>query len=454
MNYYPYERLGEQQSLTKEGFLLVTDVPMARTGMMLYGPGEVPVDPAPGEGLIYIHREPEEVFRPETMASMIGKPVVIYHPDRDVTPDNWDDLAIGTVISTRRGAVPDDDMMFGDIVITKRRGIQAIREEGLREVSCGYDAKYEETVVPGHANQRNIHYNHLALVDSARCGPRCAIGDRQTVRTGDCSMSWIDKVRAAFTAKDETALNAALSEAPRGETVQLTTAQLETIARTLDAKRTHDADHPDDCDCKMCKREKTNDSRLKKVEDSVDAISKDVKKMKDDAEEERKEKEKEEEKAKDNTAILGQLELEAPPGSGDAAMKAKDSAYVVDSFQESIALAEIITPGVQIPTYDAAAPPKKTLDALCKFRKQVLEVALTKPEYKLFMDGVLSGRTIDACDCNSVRTIFRATGQFAKNFNNRTETSDARTQDNGKPKKITLAELNKINREFYAGAAK
>ena len=38
-------------------------------------------------------------------------------------------------------------------------------------------------------------------------------------------------------------------------------------------------------------------------------------------------------------AILGELEYEAPPGTGDKARAAKDSAYLEDSFQDAVAKA-------------------------------------------------------------------------------------------------------------------
>ncbi|MCT9017197.1 DUF2213 domain-containing protein, partial [Cupriavidus gilardii] len=71
MRHYTVHRLGPKRALTPEGFLLCEDVPVARTGEMLYGPGEVPVEPGP-DGLIRISRTPDEVFRPETLASCIG----------------------------------------------------------------------------------------------------------------------------------------------------------------------------------------------------------------------------------------------------------------------------------------------------------------------------------------------------------------------------------------------
>ena len=86
--FYTVERLGARQSVTNDGFLLCEGVPIARIGQLLYAAGEVPVEPG-RDGIIRIERTPEEVFRPETLASFEGKPVTMDHPAEFVTPDTW-----------------------------------------------------------------------------------------------------------------------------------------------------------------------------------------------------------------------------------------------------------------------------------------------------------------------------------------------------------------------------
>jgi hypothetical protein len=458
--YFIRERLGQKQSLTPEGFLLCENTPIYRTGQMLYGPGEVyteidgEVQPLETglDGISYVDRSAEDVFRPETLASFEGKPVVNSHPDDDVTPDNWRRLASGVVLRVRRGEAAQDDVAIADLLITNKDDIEAVRD-GLREVSCGYQAKYEKTG-PARYRQFNIIGNHVALVENGRCGPRCAIGDKKTINTEDCAMSWIDKVKAAFAGKDEAALNAALAEAPKGDTVALTTEQLRTIS-----SMTRDAEHKEDCDCAKCKdakmKDRALDARMKKVEDAVDTIGKDVKSMKDEFEKKKKEEEEEEEKTKDNTAIEGSLEMEAPPGTGDEAKKAKDSAYFVDSWQETVSLAEIITPGYQAPTFDAKAAPRKTLDAVCQFRRGVLELAHTQPELKSYMDGVLSSRDMKRMTCDEVRTVFRSVGGYKRMLNNTrsNSTEDRNTASGGGSGAVgkikTPADMNKRLAEMY-----
>ena len=102
MRFYTVQKLGPKRSLTPEGFLLCEEVPVARTGEMLYGPGEVPVEPGP-DGLIRISRTPEEVFRAETMASCMGKDATLDHPDDFVQPSNYAALTQGVMLNPRRG---------------------------------------------------------------------------------------------------------------------------------------------------------------------------------------------------------------------------------------------------------------------------------------------------------------------------------------------------------------
>jgi hypothetical protein len=140
-DFLTVERLGPTQSLTPEGFLVVRNVPLARTGPQLYSDQELPLR-GDAAGRIVIDREPEDVFHPATIASLQGKPVCLDHPDDDVTPENHRDLAVGTVINPRRGLNGASNLLIGDLLIHDPQAIQAVRDKELTEVSVGYKADY------------------------------------------------------------------------------------------------------------------------------------------------------------------------------------------------------------------------------------------------------------------------------------------------------------------------
>jgi hypothetical protein len=447
VKFHTVSQLGPTQHMTAEGFLVCEAVPINRIGTMIYGPGETPVSVG-ADGIARIQREAEEVFRAETIASFNGKPVVNEHPDQDVTPTNWRQLAVGIVMDPRRGTAALEDTLLADFLITDQDTIEAIRSGSKREVSCGYDADYDE-LGPGLGRQKNIIGNHVALVDTGRCGPRCAIGDSSYQPEEEPMFGWKKKLKDAAASSDKSALSAVLDELP-----DELESKTHVHVHTHDAKEDEDEDEDD-------KKKKTNDamdSRLTKVEDAVRQIAADVKSIKDasekEDEEEEEKKKKEKERTEDNEKIEGNLEMEAPPGTGDRAYKAKDSAYLEDAFQATIAAAEIIAPGVQFPTFDKKAQPGKTYDSICQFRRRVLDLALAQPETRTFLDEITGGREMKKMTCDAIRSTFFATATFKKRANNIT----AHVEDSGtgvgggmgiKGTIKSPADLNKMMAERY-----
>jgi len=197
MMYYITEQLSEHIGETPEGFLLCKDVPLTRTGVFEYTASEVPVE-ASLDGMVKIQRDDDEVFAQNTIASFEGKPVTINHPEGMVTPENWSELAHGIVQNVRRGQGEMSDLLLGDLLITTEKGIELVKS-GLREVSCGYDAQYEQ-IEKGKGRQKEIIGNHIALVTKGRAGGRCAIQDGKTC-TG-CGKCTCNKDNAITTKED------------------------------------------------------------------------------------------------------------------------------------------------------------------------------------------------------------------------------------------------------------
>ena len=178
MKFYVVEKIGVKRAFTPEGFLLIEDVPVARTGTMIYGPHETPIEAGP-DGLVRVHREPQEVFNPTYIASLEAKPITNDHPDNEVNPDNYKSLTCGTMLNVRQGTGVHSDLLIADLLVCERQAIEDVLA-GKVEVSLGYEADYEEIQV-GEGRQLNMIGNHVALVQAGRCGPRCSIGDSNSI---------------------------------------------------------------------------------------------------------------------------------------------------------------------------------------------------------------------------------------------------------------------------------
>lgn len=415
---YTTARISAKQSLTPEGFLLCKEVPIARTGDMVYGAGEVPVEPRP-DALIIIQRTPEEVFRPETMASFEGKPVTLGHPDEFVGPDSWNSLSVGTVTNVRRGTGIEDDYLFADLLITSKSAIDEV-QSGLREVSCGYEADYEQ-LEPGRGVQRNIVGNHVALVERGRCGPRCAIGDEDMTKKRN---TWGDMLRRAFRAKDASELEAIEKEAEamdededdkddKAKTGDAATADaLKALAATIDG-----------FGARLAKLE-TRDAKAE--DDDEDGDDDDAKKTDDDGD------------------LTDPEEAEKLDQSGV-------DLYTGDAAASIPARAEILAPGIKLPTMDAKASTKERALALCKCQRRALDVAYKTDAGKAAIDAILGNKTHDFAKLAAplVHSTFMAASELVKAANNAGARAQVSTRDFGR-RPPTPAELNDINRKAWA----
>lgn len=201
------EEISPRRSKTPEGYLLCEGVPISRTGTFEYSAIESGIK-VPYGNVAKISRTEEELFRPETMASFEGKPVVVGH-GRFADPSNWREITIGTVQNVRRGEGDQSTLLLADLLLTDERGISLVEDGKLEEVSCGYDAKSIDDG-DGCGHQVGIVGNHVALVERARCGPICKIGDGSMTKP----KTWKAALRRIFKDGDEEALNNKLDELP------------------------------------------------------------------------------------------------------------------------------------------------------------------------------------------------------------------------------------------------
>ena len=342
-NFYTVSQIGKTREMTPEGYLLCREVAVARTGEMLYGAGEVPIEDS--AGLIIINRGETELFKAETLASFEGKAVTNDHPDDWVNPKNWKELAVGVCSNVRRGEGVEDYLMLADLLITDEQAISDVLK-GKIEISLGYDADYTQTAI-GHGLQTNIIGNHIALVDKGRCGARCAIGDSKTMSTKNPATkpkkpSLAERIRLAWRSKDAAAAEQAAKDA-------------EELEKTNDGKGEDDPEPEGDEDGK------TGDAILKAIKAMDAKYDKRFKQMEKRFKDAEPDPTNNDDLEPDPTAD-DILEAEKAEKLSEAGTKT----YTGDSLQEVLSRAEILSPGIKLPTLDAKSKDVVKVVQQCK----------------------------------------------------------------------------------------
>lgn len=480
------EEVGATRALTPEGFLLCKDVPVARTGWMVYGPNETPIEVG-ADGVARVYRGPEDLFTENTFASLIAKPVVDEHPDDDVTPKTWRDLAVGIVLNPRQGEGEFADCIVSDLLITVQEAIDAINDNKV-EVSCGYDADYEQTG-PGTGRQSDLIFNHLALVERGRCGPRCAIGDqaiatekepdmgqRVTVKTGSRQRAAIlPHVRKAFKDAENAALEAmgidpSNPEAEGGpETMEGGGSGGDTHIHIHTAGETaQNVPSEDEVDPAAGTGDPGAPGGMEERVAALEAAVQQILELLQGDESDPAAEGGDPAAGEDEAGAVDPDDDDMSDGEGDTnKSKAGDSAALANSYQSTLALAEVLVPGFKMPTFDAAAKRATTVDNLCQARRKALDTVYATTEGQQLVNSV-AGKTKDGSldiagmKCGEVATLFKAAAGAKSLLNNRAATGDgkmphqyrapAASDENAAPR--TIDQLNEFYAKYYASAAK
>ena len=152
-----YDNYSFQAIKTDEGFIKDSPI-IGRTGILVY----MNADGSTRRE----YRPPEEAFKADSLASIRGKPITMGHHGLVTNETYSQSKPIGTVLSEGK---QDGNNIRADVVIYDLNTDD-------RELSCGYQTDLEETsgvTLEGEhydAIQRNIRYNHLAIVPRGRAG--------------------------------------------------------------------------------------------------------------------------------------------------------------------------------------------------------------------------------------------------------------------------------------------
>lgn len=120
-------------------------------------------------------RSREEVFKADSLKTLVNKPHTNDHPPQNLTSRNVKKHKTGHVYGAHE--VHDDNIHTRSrLLVTDQDAIDDIEQKAKTPVSCGYTCDMDET--PGidpefgeyDAKQLNIRYNHLSSVWKARAG--------------------------------------------------------------------------------------------------------------------------------------------------------------------------------------------------------------------------------------------------------------------------------------------
>lgn len=461
IRFYVTEKLSDNMAMLPSGYLLCMNVPITRTGDFLYKGNELlgqdgkPLVRPSTDGIVKIQRDEDEVFAENTIKSFEGMPFTLEHPEGFVGPGNWQKLSHGTVQNVRRGENGQGDLLLADILVTTEDAIKRIKD-GQREISCGYDAEYEE-LGEGLGRQTGIVGNHVALVNKGRAGGKCAIQDKACVGCGECtcgknkltkdkeevSMSLSEKMRKWFDScpvkDEETEEEKAAREAKEAEEKEKETK--DAIAKQIKDQDSSIADL---------------EARLKRIEDMLEELlaeeESDEATEDQDPDEEAKKKEEEEaaakvaeeaKKAEDDAA-----ELEAEEKKKEEEEKEAEEKKTADAaWPELVSRADVLVPGIRL-----SKPTKDHLKAISEIKIDLLKKAVSGGD-KDVLTPMLGNKKFKAMTTDALDVAFVAASELvAAKRNSKIQVKD------GSELKIhsfatakSVADINKANKDFYSG---
>lgn len=493
--FYVTEQLSEHMYETPEGFLVCVDVPIARIGEYVYKNNEVPVEGGK-DGLVKILRDEDQVFAEATIKSFEGKPVTINHPDDFVTPENWKDLAHGMVQNVRRGDKDQNDLLIADLILNTEDAIKLVKG-GLRQVSCGYDAQYDQ-IEPGLGKQKDIIGNHLALVVKGRAGNRCAIMDTACSCCGNCmcknnNPKKEDKLKMKNSVKDalkkifpklnldhvkdedleigegtsagsdvEVAQQAAAEAKEAAVQAVEAAKQAAAAAQGVTGQQTAVEPEPEVDQEEAVAPEETAPEEtqgeavtLESVNEKIEALTSLVQELisaiSGEDEEEAAPEVNSEEAAENDAAETEEVQEEEKETEDEGEneniaeeISKEKGGFVKDSaWHDLISKADVIAPGIVAPKPKVADIKKASLAV----KRRALSESLTK-DHAMIIKPLLRGKKITQLTEDALDTAFVAAFEMVRNANN-SKVQKKSMQMKDLSSHTELAEINKRNKEFW-----
>lgn len=149
-------------------------------------------------------RHPDEVFNADSLATLQSAPVTdLAHHRALIGPHNWREAALGHAENIRS----DSRYVEGELVINDAATAADVENGKLADISCGYECKLDFT--PGEfegerydAIQRDIRYNHVAVLQKGRGRAGTDVGVRLDSSDAACIDTSGDKMEKTFVKLD------------------------------------------------------------------------------------------------------------------------------------------------------------------------------------------------------------------------------------------------------------
>ena len=291
--------------MSREGFLVIKDCPIARVGARTYVASDVPQVKPDGRETVEVFRTASELFADETVQSFEGKPICLGHPEPfPVAPENVSQFSVGHMQRVRPD--PDSGCLIADLFIEGKEAIASVTKGETTELSIGYVSVVKD-VGGGVGLESRILGNHVAIVKEGRCGAMCALKDSKTTTE-------TEKQMGIFNPKKDD---------DKDEVIKALTEENEALKKQLEelkASQQQDAD-PKDGDEPKEPQEPTEPKPLT-IEDVQKCIDEAFKKRDEEAKQAKEkadeQKKNDEDVIKDAATVAPKLDSKTP----DLAMKA------------------------------------------------------------------------------------------------------------------------------------
>ncbi|MFC1135738.1 DUF2213 domain-containing protein [Pasteurella multocida] len=179
-----------QRAVTKDGYLVVPAT-ISKVGVFEYNASELGLQET---AVKKVARTENSLFSDRTLASFEGVPLTIGHPEQGVNAKNWKDLSVGVVRNVKRVG----DTLAAEAWVYDENAIKLIQDEGIEELSCGYDCDIVTTTVQDADFEMSpMIGNHVAIVAKGRCGPTVKFADEDKTIMSK-SVKFLDALLGAF----------------------------------------------------------------------------------------------------------------------------------------------------------------------------------------------------------------------------------------------------------------